>query len=69
MIREFYKDDETISAGLTGLLNWYDNAGYELLNQGATADDEGEAFQLEDTIRLVSLKFLETEVRFPKSGF
>jgi hypothetical protein len=48
MIREFYKDDATIGAGLTGLLNWYEDDGYELLNQGATADDEGEAFQLED---------------------
>jgi len=48
MIREFYKDDATIGAGLTGLLDWYDTEGFELLNQGATADDEGEAFQLED---------------------
>jgi hypothetical protein len=48
MIREFYKDDATISAGLTGLLNWYDESGYELVNQGATAEDAGEAFQLED---------------------
>jgi len=48
MIREFYKDDAAIGAGLTGLLNWYDEAGYQLLNQGATAEDAGEAFQLED---------------------
>ena len=48
MIREFYKDDATIGAGLTGLLNWYDSSGYELVNQGATAEDAGEAFQLED---------------------
>ena len=48
MIREFYQDDATISAGLTGLLNWYDESGYELVNQGATAEDAGEAFQLED---------------------
>jgi len=48
MIREFYKDDATIAAGLTGLMNWYDEAGYELVNQGATAEDAGEAFQLED---------------------
>ncbi len=48
MIREFYKNDDTVGAGLTGLLNWYDESGYELLNQGATAEDAGEAFQLED---------------------
>ncbi|MBJ94629.1 MAG: hypothetical protein CMP23_09155 [Rickettsiales bacterium] len=48
MIREFYKDDAVVGAGLTGLLNWYDESGYELVNQGATAEDGGEAFQLED---------------------
>ena len=48
MIREFYKDDAVIGAGLTGLLNWYDESGYELVNQGASAEDAGEAFQLND---------------------
>lgn len=43
VFREFYGDDATIGAGLTGLMNWYDDEGYSLLDQGATIDEETEA--------------------------
>ncbi len=48
MLREFYEDDATIGAGLTGLKNWYDSEGYSLLGEGANANDGPDAFQLED---------------------
>jgi len=48
MLREFYEDDATIAAGLTGLKNWYDSEGYSLVGEGANANDGVDAFQLED---------------------
>ncbi|MBN92756.1 MAG: hypothetical protein CL928_01595 [Deltaproteobacteria bacterium] len=48
MLREFYEDDATIAAGLTGLKNWYDSEGYSLVGEGANADEGVDAFQLED---------------------
>ena len=42
VFREFYGDDATIGAGLTGLMNWYDDEGYSLAGQSATIDEETE---------------------------
>ena len=46
LVREFYSDDETVGSGLTGLMNWFDEEGYSLLNEGADYDTVG-AFSLE----------------------
>lgn len=56
VFREFYSDDATVGAGLTGLMNWYDDEGYTLEGQGASIDEDTEeegvqpasAFTLED---------------------
>lgn len=45
LYRNFYADDETISAGLTGLMDWYDQDGDELLGEKADLESVG-AFSL-----------------------
>jgi hypothetical protein len=45
LYREFYSDDETLAAGLTGLLDWVDADGDELLGERADLENVG-AFQL-----------------------
>lgn len=45
LFREFYSEDEFVGAGLTGLVNWFDEEGHELLGQTAELDDVG-AFSL-----------------------
>ena len=47
LYREFYGDDDTIGAGLTGFMNWYDEDGDELLGQTASLDSTG-AFSLQN---------------------
>jgi len=42
VFREFYANDATVGAGLTGLMNWYEEEGYVLSGQGATIDEETE---------------------------
>jgi hypothetical protein len=42
VFREFYSDDATVGAGLTGLMNWYQDEGYSLEGQGATIDEDTE---------------------------
>jgi hypothetical protein len=42
VFREFYADDGTVGAGLTGLMNWYQDEGYSLAGQGATIDEDTE---------------------------
>lgn len=38
LLREFYGDDATVAAGLSGLLAWYDSDGASILDQGATLE-------------------------------
>jgi hypothetical protein len=45
LYREFYADDETLGAGLTGLLDWVEQDGDELLGERADLENVG-AFQL-----------------------
>jgi hypothetical protein len=45
LYREFYADDETVGAGLTGLLDWVDQDGDELLGERADLENVG-AFQV-----------------------
>lgn len=47
LVRTFYEDDATVGATLTGLTNWVDGDGAELLGEGATLDNVG-SFQLAD---------------------
>jgi len=45
MVREFYSDDATFEAGLTGFLNWFDEEGRELIGVDAgTGDEFNESF-------------------------
>jgi hypothetical protein len=39
LLRNFYADDATIGAGLTGFLDWYDTEGAGLADQEATVDN------------------------------
>jgi len=43
----FYGTDEEISAGLTGLLEWYDSEGVDLIGKSANLDNLG-SFELEE---------------------
>ncbi len=45
LYRDFYADDATVGAGLTGLLDWFDEDGGELLDARADLDSVG-AFSL-----------------------
>ena len=47
MFREFYANDATVGAGLTGLMNWYEEEGYELAGLGATIDEETDSEDLQ----------------------
>jgi hypothetical protein len=47
VLREFYADDLTVGAGLTGFMDWFDADGVELLDQNASLDNVG-AFSLGD---------------------
>jgi len=51
LLREFHADDLTVGAGLTGLMNWYDEEGVEMLElaqgEGATVDN-ADSFELAD---------------------
>ncbi len=51
LLREFHGDDAVFAAGLTGLRNWYDDEGVDLLElaagEGATIDN-ADSFSLED---------------------
>jgi len=51
LIREFYGDDATVGAGMSGLMQWYDDEGHELLalqaTEGATLDNS-DSFTLGD---------------------
>jgi hypothetical protein len=46
LLREFQADDDTVGAGLTGVMNWFDEDGAELLDAEADLDSVG-AFQLD----------------------
>ncbi len=47
MVREFYSDDATFQAGLTGFLNWFEDEGFELIGVDAGAgEDFNEAFSV-----------------------
>ncbi len=48
LLREFYSSDATVGSGLTGLMNWHGDSGYELQNEGATADDGAKPFLIDD---------------------
>lgn len=39
LLRNFYEDDATIGAGLTGWMDWYDDEGQALLGVDATVDN------------------------------
>jgi hypothetical protein len=45
LYREFYSDDDTVAAGLTGLLDWIDQDGAEMLGERADLENVG-AFEL-----------------------
>ncbi len=45
LFRGYYGSDEDIGAGLTGLMNWFDREGYELLDTKADLNNVG-AFEL-----------------------
>lgn len=45
LMREFYEDDATIGAGLTGFMDWFDAEGSALVGEGATAENV-DGFQL-----------------------
>src|SRR5687768_3545923 len=45
LYREFYADDDTVAAGLTGLLDWIDRDGAEMLGGRADLENVG-AFEL-----------------------
>jgi hypothetical protein len=45
LLREFYGDDATISAGLSGFLDWYDEEGNSLVDVEASADN-AEGFEV-----------------------
>jgi hypothetical protein len=47
LLREFYADDETVGAGLTGLLDWVDAEGIELVDVTATTENV-DGFSLAD---------------------
>ena len=47
MFREFYANDATVGAGLTGLMNWYQDEGYRLSGLGATIDEETDSEDLQ----------------------
>ena len=49
LMREFYSDDATIGAGLTGLMQWYADEGQALDGETPTSNDENVAadFQLQ----------------------
>ena len=38
-MREFYSDDATFSAGLSGFLSWFESEGGDLLGESATTDN------------------------------
>jgi len=38
VFREFYEDHTTVELGLQGFMDWYDSAGYELVDQEADAE-------------------------------
>jgi hypothetical protein len=47
LMRSFYADDATVGAGLTGLMNWYDDEGAALDGESPDiANDEAADFQL-----------------------
>lgn len=46
LLREFHADDDTVSAALTGLMDWFDDEGGELLDAKADLYNVG-SFQLE----------------------
>lgn len=46
LVREFYGSDAAVGAGLTGLLDWVDGEGQELLGRQANLDSVGQ-FELE----------------------
>jgi hypothetical protein len=46
MIKNFYADDLTFTAGLTGFINWYEDEGYELIDLEATVDNVSESFSV-----------------------
>jgi len=47
MVREFYSDDATFGAGLTGFMNWFEDEGFELVGVDAGAGtDFNEAFSV-----------------------
>ena len=49
MVREFYSDDATFGAGLTGFMNWFEDEGYELVGVDAGAGtDFNESFSVGD---------------------
>jgi len=42
MFREFYSDDDMLSAGLTGFMDWFDEDGDDLLGESADMENVGE---------------------------
>ncbi len=48
LMREFYADDATIGAGLTGLMNWYDSEGAAIAGDSPDlSEDEAQDWTLE----------------------
>ena len=45
ILREFYESDAVVSSGLSGLMTWFDQEGFALLNESADLDNVG-AFSL-----------------------
>lgn len=50
LLRNFHEDDDTVAAGLSGLLHWFETDGDALLDAKADVDNVG-AFTLEDLQR------------------
>lgn len=71
VFREFYSDDATIGAGLTGLMNWYQDEGYSLAGQGATIDEDTdtEGVQPASAFTLANLEWEDlSRISLPDDG-
>ncbi|MCO4771549.1 MAG: hypothetical protein KDA24_16065 [Deltaproteobacteria bacterium] len=50
MIREFYRDDAFFGAGVQGFMNWFNDEGYTLVGEAATAENT-DSFTVNDLIQ------------------
>lgn len=50
MIREFYRDDDFFGAGVQGFMNWFNEEGYTLVGEQATAENT-DSFTVNDLIQ------------------